>query len=359
MAATNMWNKCLSNFKNHSFITTNQKLLSFRYILGRHAGLCTAVKPYAFHPKTRTLESDIQALYLTKTIQKEGLPDSLQKSILDDTLTDKMMDRFRQCVVQTRLFNYEGERSTKTTCALPLMLNMMKVVWSEANSFPGLNDMSLSHKPHVSAVWKRHDDAIQVSGNLGYLLSSKTLLSPYVPADSLKETEEIKLESLDLIAPVFNLLRVASNCETDTGFYDGTPYPHAHTLVLVNTENKWSTRERCAQGLMFTFGRLVNQATNLHGNQMGKILKEPLTAQCVVSDGYKLSFIIYQLNTLDFSSDEGVKNIAWVLPGMKMYEKALLEEVIPESGQYETKVEGFNRDCFEIFTNLITNGTLR
>lgn len=128
-----MWSKCLSNFKNHSFITTNHKLLSFRHILGRHAGLSTAAKPYAFHPKTRTLESDIQALYLTKTILKPGLPASLQSNIIEDSLRDKMMDRFRQCVVQTRLFNYEEERSTKTSCALPLMMNMMKVVWSEAN----------------------------------------------------------------------------------------------------------------------------------------------------------------------------------------------------------------------------------
>lgn len=132
MAAT-MWKKSLPNINNHGLITTNPKLLSFRYILGRYAGLSTATKPYAFHPKTRTLESDIQALSLTKTILKPDLPAPLQSNVLKDSLRDKMMDRFRQCLVQTRLFNYEEERSTKTTCALPLMMNMMKIVWSEAN----------------------------------------------------------------------------------------------------------------------------------------------------------------------------------------------------------------------------------
>jgi hypothetical protein len=114
---------------------------------------------------------------------------------------------------------------------------------------------------------------------------------------------------------------------------------------------------------MFTFGRLVAQATNLHGNKMGDPLNESLTAQCVVSDGYKLSFIIYQLNTLDFSSDEGVKNIAWVFPGIKMYEKALIEEVSPQSSTdsptYKTVVQGFNEECFELFTNIIINGNTR
>jgi hypothetical protein len=72
---------------------------------------------------------------------------------------------------------------------------------------------------------------------------------------------------------------------------------------------------------------------------------------------------IKKWNTLDFSSDEGVKNIAWVFPGIKMYEKALLEEVFSQSSTdpptYKTVVQGFNEECFELFTNIIIDGNTR
>jgi len=115
--------------------------------------------------------------------------------------------------------------------------------------FPGLCDMSLSYKPHVSAVWKRHDDMVQVSGNLGFLLSTKLPLLPFASPSDVKNTEEQALGGLDLIAPVFDMQQVSSKAVTDTGFYKGSPYPYAHTLVIVNTEKNWSVQERCAQGI--------------------------------------------------------------------------------------------------------------
>lgn len=114
--------------------------------------------------------------------------------------------------------------------------------------FPGLHDMSLSYKPRVSAVWKRQDDLVQVSGNLGFLLSSKQPLLPFASGIDVQNTEHENLDGLGLIAPVFDMQQVASNAITDTGFYKGSPYPHAHTLVIVNTENNWSVEDRCAQG---------------------------------------------------------------------------------------------------------------
>ncbi|KAK3755167.1 hypothetical protein QZH41_010690, partial [Actinostola sp. cb2023] len=186
---------------------------------------------------------------------------------------------------------------------------------------------------------------------LGFCCQQKQPLVTFASESEVKDTEYHSLSSLDLIAPVFDLQQVASNARTDTGFYAGSPYPHAHTLVIVNTENNWSVKDRCAQGLMFTFGRLVAQATNHHGYKIGEALKQPLSAQCVISDGFRLSFIFFQLNTLEFCSDEGTKNMAWILPGVQMYSKAWLENAVCEA-----KVEDFNEDCFELFTKMMVNG---
>lgn len=103
---------------------------------------------------------------------------------------------------------------------------------------------------------------------------------------------------------------------------------------------------------MFTFGRLISQAVNIHGHEIGDVLEQPLTAQCLISDGFRLSFISVQLNTLEFLTDKGVKNIAWIKPGVQMYKKASYNEAESEV----CEVEDFNEDCFELFTKMITNG---
>ncbi|EDO38360.1 predicted protein [Nematostella vectensis] len=345
----------------HGHFRRNLKPHIRDYAFFRCSRLSTMVKPYIFHSKTRTLESDSQGLYLTKSVLVGDMPTFGSENTFEAIDRDELMSRYRQCVLQTRLFNYEGERSTKTTCAMPLMQNMMKVVWSLADRFPGLLDMTLSYKPHVSATWPRGKQDVQVSGNLGFLLSSKNILSPFANPDQVNATKKQSLENLDIIAPVFNLHQMETKGEMDTGFYPGAPYPNLHTLVMVNTEKDWSIRDISAQGMMFTFARLVAEATCNHGYKMGEDLEEPLTGQCIMTNGIRLSFLCFQLNTLDLRSDEGVKNMVWLKSGVQMYERARLEEIPPERKldpiTYEAKVEGFNTDSFEMFTNMLLNGS--
>ena len=110
---------------------------------------------------------------------------------------------------------------------------------------------------------------------------------------------------------------------------------------------------------MFLFGRLVADAVNNHGCFLGQVLKKPLSAQCVISDGIRLSFLRYQLNTLDLKSDEGEKNIAWIHPAILMYEKAELKEMPgmrrKDPVNFEAEVQGFNEECFEKFVKMILN----
>lgn len=107
----------------------------------------------------------------------------------------------------------------------------------------------------------------------------------------------------------------------------------------------------CFLGLMFMFGRLIAQAVNNHGNKIGDVLEQPLSAQCLISDGFRLSLICAQLNTLEFSTDDGLKNMAWIKPGIQMYNKVSYDE-----SSRLCNVEDFNEDCFELFTKIITNG---
>ena len=84
---------------------------------------------------------------------------------------------------------------------------------------------------------------------------------------------------------------------------------------------------------------------------------EPVTAQCVVSDGRILSFICHQLNTLDFQNDNGIKNFTWVDDNLEMFKYAYLK--IPGDKRYkditETTIylEDVNYMAFEKFLKFI------
>ena len=99
------------------------------------SGYChaAAMENYLYHPKSRPLEPEIQTLNLTKTIHMGDISSCLQNTVIDAATRESMMPKFRQNIIQTRLINFDGEIATRDMCALPLMQNMLRVVWSSTN----------------------------------------------------------------------------------------------------------------------------------------------------------------------------------------------------------------------------------
>ena len=65
---------------------------------------------------------------------------------------------------------------------------------------------------------------------------------------------------------------------------------------------------------MFSFGRLVAHAVCNNGESFGYRLQKPLSIRSIVYNDQKIALLCYQLNTLDFDNDEGVKNQLWLSP---------------------------------------------
>lgn len=92
-----------------------------------------AMENYLYHPKSRPLEPEVQTLNLTKTLHMGDISSCLQNIVIDAATRESMMQKFRQNIIQTRLINFDGEIATRDMCALPLMQNMLRVVWSSTN----------------------------------------------------------------------------------------------------------------------------------------------------------------------------------------------------------------------------------
>ena len=50
-------------------------------------------------------------------------------------------------------------------------------------------------------------------------------------------------------------------------------------------------------------------------------LDEPISTQMVYTDGARFNFVFFQLNTLDFTSNDGIKNLAWFDNDNALYER--------------------------------------
>lgn len=73
------------------------------------------------------------------------------------------------------------------------------------------------------------------------------------------------------------------------------------------------------------------------GSSVKKLL-EPVTVQCIQSDGKNYHFFVFQLNSLDIN-DNSVKNFWYILPSLTLYEKAQYDNGRPV-------VEGYNPEVF-------------
>jgi large subunit ribosomal protein L37 len=66
-----------------------------------------------------------------------------------------------------------------------------------------------------------------------------------------------------------------------------------------------------------------------------KSLPEPVCTQCVATDGETFDFVYFQLNTLDFTSAQGVKNLVWFDNDNLMYNKIIPRRSMLRNTRYE------------------------
>lgn len=84
-------------------------------------------------------------------------------------------------------------------------------------------------------------------------------------------------------------------------------------------------------------------------------LPEPICVQCVSLDQQSFSFLFFQLNTLSFDSDHGVKNLIWMDTENKLFNKILSQPWLSKAKRDE-RLEDFNPKVFEKLLAVYLNG---
>ena len=113
--------------------------------------------------------------------------------------------------------------------------------------------------------------------------------------------------------------------------------------------------------MLSAFSQLVAQA-HAEGNYNGMELERPLVTQSIVTDGHRIMFLVYQLNTLCMQDDLGVWNRAWYTDPLEMYRRGRQSNpngwmIFGDGVDDDGRLKGFNEDCFRLllkFTRMNT-----
>ena len=114
---------------------------------------------------------------------------------------------------------------------------------------------------------------------------------------------------------------------------------HDKTKVKNLTELETTETQIVARALLKAFTAATSTARQKFGFEI-KELPEPITVQCVQTDGKAFYFSVYQLNTLNVDGQDSIKNYYWTLPKMNLYETGGYVEGRPT-------LDGYNPDVFK------------
>lgn len=80
-----------------------------------------------------------------------------------------------------------------------------------------------------------------------------------------------------------------------------------------------------------------------------KLPLDPVVVQCIHTDGKDFQFAVFQLNTLDIDSLDGLKNILWMTPKIQLFDSCSYIKGKPE-------LIGYNPDVFKRWLAFYING---
>ncbi|KYM78433.1 39S ribosomal protein L37, mitochondrial [Atta colombica] len=177
------------------------------------------------------------------------------------------------------------------------------------------------------------------------LSSDVTVMStnPLKPIENSNSNMEIDLPNMQ---PLHHTIAVSPTI----------PWINVHTIFVhydpVRVRNKTelpvTQSQIFSRTLIKTYVVAASCARQKFGSSVKK-LPEPVTVQCIQSDGKNYHFFVFQLNSLD-ANDVSVKNFWYPLSPLTLYEKAEYNNARPV-------VEGYNPEVFRRIFAFYRNGS--
>lgn len=300
-----------------------------------------------------------QAQILTNTV---CLPDSFSNYIQDPSLElpEYIDDILKRIIYTSNIFDAHQERLPRrkdparpawvfprdygiTNCRKMRNLSRKMLQLCESLSGPDIaKKRCILYDGITKLNLEKESDLIQFTLRSDVMVMSA---SPLKPLESSNCNVEIDLPN---IYPMHYTISL-----DQTNFYKSediypvnatTPWKNVHTIfvhydpeeVKNLTELAVTENQIVGRTLIKSYTMAAFCARQKFGSSVKK-LPEPVTLQCIQSDGKNYHFFIFQLNSLD-TNDVNVKNFWCALPPLTLYEKAEYNSAIPRVTDYNPEV---------------------
>jgi len=314
-----------------------------------------------------------QVCHLIKAVKFEGLPKEVtdvEHSILKNTAEDDVRD----CIMQGERYDPTLEKlerrhdkilfwvvhpivhGTPVVKRNNIILESLyrKVVLSAVKEGK-LTDLRVDRDQYLSAILNNAgfaDRPLVVRSQPHLTVQSEKRLSLWADSEAIEDSKKQNYPDVSPISPFIDLGK--SNLYNRNALICRSVIPNLHldTLLIARQQNQkypWTTDQNAANALMTCFGAALAQATrNLSFEEISQLrdLKQPVLTKAIQLVDGKLDFVAVQLNTLDLSSRDGIKNFIWYEKGVPLYKPKSYWENMNE-------VENLNMNAFHKFVTLL------
>ncbi|XP_055851735.1 39S ribosomal protein L37, mitochondrial [Episyrphus balteatus] len=342
--------------------------------------LITQTAEDAFHPNWHAkpchvygdsnvlLEGVAQAQILTKTIEINGFPKNIEETISKMQLNSNVDKNIQNSIMASHVLDAE-------------QVKLPKIKIPERPAFTLPREYGISHnrrrrllinklifeceKLSGSSVTSRRqifdNAAFNVSltkdGDLlQFELSADTFMTSAKPIEAVKGKYETELPDLYPIKHTITIPK--KNIYTTKNSYplrSALPCSHPHTIFVhfdkENVKNLHqtpvTTSQFQARNLLKAFTVASARAKQLYGESVEQLPK-PIVVQSIQTDGQTFHFGVYQLNTLQLSGLDGIKNYWFHLPNVDLFAECGYKVGRPV-------LEGYNKDCFRYLKAFYSN----
>lgn len=328
---------------------------------------------FVYHPNQQTLEADIQMFIWTKAQQVEH-PPAIFSKLRDDLELGLFQPLVEKHILTSRYYEKEEvkrregkrppkdlTRGTHKNFPFSLIQNIIKTTLVSAYRHPQVRQLNVVVDAPISATWNCKGNAMAARGRPGLWLSSSHPLPQLFDRTLVEESKSFMFEEISPNPLHYNLHCLEVKETQNPGFVatslDKVAFPYLHTMIVIDNGEYIPPPSKgvheiqlLQKGLVYTFGRLLTQAVLKHGNGiLGSVLPEPESAQCMVTDGQRFSFLWFQLNTLDLQDlNSGVKNMVYIERPGRLFRS------IEDHTHHRKVVKGLNVDIMRtIFSQFL------
>ncbi|KAL4228521.1 39S ribosomal protein L37 [Mactra antiquata] len=271
-----------------------------------------------------------QACLLTKTQRFNGLPPQIERLVDKYSLTnqdEKIKDVIRHAMTWNntnkklpRRIDFErpgyvftreyGIPNYKSICIM--LENYIRLSQSFGGAYPELTaSRRLVCKPSIETSYEYQNETIEIRALNDYIVNDRRPLNPLGNDQMIAESVNHELLDMYPVSPTVDLLRTDIYEDLNRGaFKEMLRIPCSHPQIVFRINSGRGREANQAFNLMTTFGIAITEARSRYGIGMGK-LEVPVTIINMNISFNRINYIVFQLNTMDFDNDEGIKNLAW------------------------------------------------